>query len=127
MDMPNPIRIEPYRGTVNVMFSDAMIASTKDALVLHEEGHEPVFYIPFRDIYFDLFTKSDTQTRCPRKGTASYWNVRAVGEAASDAMWSYENPMDGVAAIRAHGAFYPDKVDIEAVPQEDLLHQPHAP
>jgi len=26
-------------------------------------------------------------------------------------VWSYERPKDGVAAIREHLAFYPDKVD----------------
>ena len=121
------ITVEPFHGTVNVMFSDAMIASTKSALLLREEGHDPVFYVPFEDIYFDFLTRSNTATRCPYKGTASYWHVQAVGEAATDVMWSYETPLAEVEAIREHGAFTPGKMRIEAIPDEDPLHTPHAP
>ncbi|MGB3386472.1 MAG: hypothetical protein WBA88_00670 [Pseudaminobacter sp.] len=31
-------------------------------------------------------------------------------------MWAYEAPYDEMLAIRDHGAFYPDKVRIEANP-----------
>lgn len=116
------VTVEPFRGTVNVMFSDAIIASTKDALLLKEEGCDPVFYIPFRDIYFDHLSESQTEYRCPLKGQARYWNVEAVGEAESDVMWAYNGPLPRVSAIKEHGAFDPAKVAIKVVPQEDLPH-----
>jgi uncharacterized protein (DUF427 family) len=34
------------------------------------------------------------------------------GQTMRNAAWSYERPKDGVAAIREHLAFYPDKVVI---------------
>jgi len=123
---PN-LKIEPFRGTVNVMFSDAMIASTKEALVLAEAGAEPVFYIPFRDIYFDFLTESATQREVPGKGRARYWNVGAVGESADDVMWAIEQPGPELNAIRQHAAFDRSKVRVEAVPQEDIIHEPHVP
>ncbi|MCT7374246.1 DUF427 domain-containing protein [Chelativorans salis] len=119
--------VEPFGGTVTVSFSDAIVASTREALLLREVGHEPVFYIPFRDIYFDFLFESPTEYRCPIKGKARYWNVEAVGEAEEDVMWSYDLPKPEVSAIRQHGAFDPEKVRIDVVPQEDLLHTPHAP
>ena len=31
-------------------------------------------------------------------------------------MWAYEQPFDEMSGIKDHGAFYPDKVRIEANP-----------
>ncbi len=111
-----PITVEPFDGVVTVVFSDAILASTDEALVLREADYPPVFYIPFKDIYFELLKRSDTSTHCPFKGDASYWNASAVGEAVNDVMWAYERPYDEMTEIKDHGAFYPDKVRIEANP-----------
>jgi len=41
-----------------------------------------------------------------------------VGSAAENAVWTYEDPYPGVAAIKGHLAFYPDRVDrIEELPR----------
>ncbi|WP_353642231.1 DUF427 domain-containing protein [Mesorhizobium sp. WSM2239] len=115
------ITVEPFDGAVTVTFSDAIIASSGEALVLREEDYPPVFYIPFKDIYFDFLTRSNTSTHCPYKGDASYWDVSAVGESAKDIMWAYEAPYDEMARIKDHGAFYPDKVRIEANPSSGAV------
>ena len=47
--------IVPFRGTVTVSFSDAIIASSKDAKVLSTPGKEAVFFLPFEDIYISTF------------------------------------------------------------------------
>ena len=83
------ITVEPFDGVVTVVFSDAILASTDEALVLREADYPPVFYIPFKDIYFELLKPSDTSTHCPFKGNASYWNASAAGEAVNDVMWAY--------------------------------------
>lgn len=121
------VTVEPFRGTVNVSFSDAMIASTDDAVLLREDGHDPVFYIPFRDIYFEYLTPSPTTYHCPLKGDARYWSVEAVGQAEDDVMWIYDQPPPQLSTIRQHGAFDPSKVLIQAVPESDLVHRPHTP
>ncbi|PZO76023.1 MAG: hypothetical protein DI629_16515 [Mesorhizobium amorphae] len=108
------ITIEPYPGTVTVSLGDAVIASSKDAKLLREGDYPAIFYIPFKDIYFEHLEKTASSTHCPYKGDASYWRVQAVGEAVDDAMWAYETPYDEMALIREHGAFYPDKLRIEA-------------
>jgi uncharacterized protein (DUF427 family) len=119
------LAIEPFSGTVTVRFSDAIVAATERAKILREDGHEPVFYIPFEDIYFDLFEKTNTTSRCPLKGTASYWRVHAVGSASDDFMWTYETPETAALAIARHGAFDPEKAHIDAEPAEDKRHTPH--
>jgi len=111
------ITITPLDGVVTVNFSSAVIASSKNAKVLKETGHPDVLYIPFEDIYFDFLRSSPTSTHCPYKGDASYWSVTATGESEPDIMWAYRHPYEEVSSIRDHGAFYPDKVEIEVVKQ----------
>ncbi|MCX7304235.1 MAG: DUF427 domain-containing protein [Hyphomicrobiales bacterium] len=108
------ITIEPFEGVVTVTFADAVIASSRQALVLREGSYPPVFYVPFNDIYFDFLQPSATSTHCPFKGNASYWNASAGGEGATDVMWAYERPFDEMLEIKDHGAFYPNKVRIDA-------------
>ncbi|TGQ37740.1 DUF427 domain-containing protein [Mesorhizobium sp. M00.F.Ca.ET.216.01.1.1] len=122
---PGTLSIVPFDGTVAVKFSDAIVASSERAKVLYEDGCDPVFYIPFEDIYFELFEKTNTTTISPSKGTASYWRVHAVGGSADDFMWAYETPETAALAIARHGAFDPEKARIEADPTEDQRHTPH--
>ena len=101
---------------VTVSFAEAIVASSNEALVLREEDYPPVFYIPFKDVYFDFLKPTDTSTHCPYKGNASYWSASASGEAEKDVMWAYEHPYDEMIRIKDHGAFYPNKVTIDANP-----------
>jgi uncharacterized protein (DUF427 family) len=119
--------VEPFDGTVTATFSDAVIASTDRARILRESGHDPVFYIPFEDIYFEFLEQTGTTTHCPLKGEASYWRASAVGSAAEDAMWAYLSPRREALAIAGHGAFDASKVTIEAIPAQDRQHTPHLP
>ncbi|MBS3649295.1 DUF427 domain-containing protein [Pseudaminobacter sp. 19-2017] len=119
------LSIEPFDGTVTVRFSDAVIASTRRARILQEPGREPVLYIPFEDIYFDFLKRANHSTRCPIKGTASYWDVSAVGDGARNVMWAYETPNPVASAIADHGAFDERLVSIDADPIPDTAHRPH--
>lgn len=110
------IAVEPYDGVVTVTFSDVVVASSNEALVLREADYPPVFYIPFKDVYFEFLEPTDTSTHCPYKGDASYWSASASGEAVKDVMWAYQHPYDEMLRIKDHGAFYPNKVLIEARP-----------
>ncbi|MFK0692838.1 DUF427 domain-containing protein [Mesorhizobium sp. IMUNJ 23033] len=123
---PATLAIVPFDGTLTVWFSDAIVASSRRAKLLHEDGRDPVFYIPFEDIYFELFEKTNTTTDSPW-GTASYWRVHAVGASADDFMWAYETPETAALSIAKHGAFDPDKARIDADPAEDKRHTPHVP
>ncbi|CAN7744236.1 DUF427 domain-containing protein [Mesorhizobium amorphae] len=124
--LPIAIAVAPFEGTVTVWFSDAVIASSERAKVLYKDGRDPVIYIPFEDIYFELLEKTNTTTDS-QWGTASYWRVHAVGASADDFMWAYETPETAALAIARHGAFDPDKARIDADPAEDKRHSPHVP
>ncbi len=106
------IRIEREPRAVQILFHDAVIGSTKDALKLTERGHDPVYYIPRDHVEMAFFQDSDHQTTCPFKGEARYWSLSAEGYAAENAVWSYEQPKEAASAIAGYLAFYPDKVRI---------------
>ncbi len=104
-----------FAGRVVVTADGETVADSKDAVVLHETGYEPTFYVPVSDVRNELLEPSDHTTRCPHKGKARYWNITAGGRTAENAAWAYDTPFDGVAEIAGMVAFYPDRVDaIEA-------------
>jgi uncharacterized protein (DUF427 family) len=105
------IRIGPAAARVRVTFNGELIAESRDALVLEESGYPPVFYFPRKDVKMERLIRTSHTTRCPHKGEATYYSV-CNGQTMRNAAWSYERPKDGVAAIREHLAFYPDKVVI---------------
>ncbi|ALN71611.1 DUF427 domain-containing protein [Aureimonas sp. AU20] len=112
MSATDRIRIEREPRAVQVLFHDAVIASTKDALKLIEAGHEPVYYIPRDHAEMAFLQESDKRTTCPYKGEARYWSISAEGYGAENAVWSYDQPKEAARAIAGHLAFYPDKVRI---------------
>ena len=107
----HPISIEPNRSRVVVKVGGKNIADTSDALTLREASYPPVQYIPRRDVEMSALTRSEHTTYCPYKGDASYYSIAAGGERSVNAIWTYEDPYEAVAAIRDYVAFYPDRVD----------------
>ena len=108
------ITITPHAGTVRVTAGGSVLAESSKALELREASYPPVLYIPFADIRFDQLEVTDTSTRCPFKGTASYWRL-AGNPGAGDVLWAYEAPYDEMEAIAGHGAFYGNKVSVETM------------
>ena len=109
------ITISPAEGTWVVRAGGAVIGESGRALVLREEGHDPVTYFPREDIAMAFLDASDTRTTCPFKGEASYFSIVTRSTTLHDAAWSYEDPKDAVSAIRGHLAFYPDEIAVEQV------------
>ncbi|MBI3228486.1 MAG: DUF427 domain-containing protein [Mycolicibacterium cosmeticum] len=104
----HPITITPTGRRVTVRVNGAVVADTENALTLQESTYPAVQYVPLADVTADVLTRSGTQTYCPYKGDASYYDVAGV----PDVIWTYEQPYPAVAAIAGRVAFYPDKADI---------------
>jgi len=74
-----------------------------------------VQYVPLADVDQSLLSPSDHTTYCPYKGECNYHSL--PGDRGRNAVWTYREPYEAVAAIRDHVAFYPDRVDkIEVLP-----------
>ena len=112
MTSDHPIRISPSPDRVRVTWRGRLVAESDAALELREHTYPPVLYIPRRDADMKHFVRSPVETRRPYKGVANYFSLVADGAADKDAVWTYESPLPGVAAIKDHLAFYPDRVRI---------------
>lgn len=112
----HPITVEPTGRPVRVEVDGRRIAETTSASTLREAGYPPVHYVPLTDVDPALLRRSETTTYCPFKGTASYYDlVPEGGTVLTDAVWAYEEPYPGVAAIAGLVAFDPARVRTEPV------------
>lgn len=105
-----PIHITPAPGRYRVRVGDLVLGATSSALIVDEAGHGPMLYVPRADMDMALFTPTPHGSTCPWKGQARYFSVAGL----DNVVWSYETPIDGVAAIAGYLAFYP-AVTVEAV------------
>jgi uncharacterized protein (DUF427 family) len=109
---------EPFPKRLRVEFGGATVADSRRAKALYETGHMMRLYVPREDVAMDRLRATDRRTRCPHKGEARYWSVRAEdGRAAEDAVWSYEAPIPAAAPIAGHLSF--DLARMDAWYQED--------
>ena len=111
--MSDHIKIRPAKGTWSVRAAGSVLGETENALELSEGDYPPVIYFPRADISMAFFEKSDTQSVCPHKGTATYYDHIAKSGTFRDVAWSYEAPLDAVAQIEGYLAFFGDKVAVE--------------
>lgn len=111
------IAIEKNPNRVKVTFNGTVIADTKQALVLREGPLPPVPYIPRDDVTMSYLQPTTHSTHCPFKGDASYFTLSANNKTAENVVWTYEAPLESVAEIKNHLAFYQEKMDaIEELP-----------
>jgi uncharacterized protein (DUF427 family) len=106
-------RIDVLQGSrhVQVMHRGVRIADSRRPVLLFETGLPTRFYLPGPDVRLDLLIPSDTLTRCPYKGEARYYSMRAGGTVAPDLFWTYPCPAAEVAKIAGLLAFAGEQVD----------------
>ena len=107
----HPITLTPNPARVLIRAGGALIADTREALMLKEAAYPAVHYIPRKDVDMKLLRRTDHTTYCPYKGDCSYYSIPAGGERSINAVWSYESPYPSVAQIKDYLAFYPNRVD----------------
>jgi len=110
-DYPRPPALEPTTSRVRVEFAGSTIADTTRAYRVLETSQPPAYYLPPEDIAMELLVPSHHRTFCEWKGQAHYYNMVVDGREATDAAWSYGDPVERFAAIKDHLAFYPQRVD----------------
>ena len=110
-DLQHSVTTARFAGRVIVRAAGETVADSLDAVVLHENGHAPVYYVPTRDVRMELLEPTGHSTRCPHKGKARYWTIKAGGRAIENAVWAYDQPLNAVADIAGRVTFYPDRVD----------------
>jgi len=112
--MSSHITIRRAAGTWVVRAGGAVLGETTEALELSEGDYPSVYYFPRADVGMAFLDASDTTSHCPHKGDARYFSIVTKSEVLKDAAWSYETPLDDMAQIAGHLAFYTnDKLAVE--------------
>ena len=105
------VALEPKPGKVRVEFAGETIAESARSLDCLEADYPPVVYVPREDVRTEFLEKTGHTTYCPFKGHASYYTIRVGDRVSENAVWSYEDPYDQVAALANCAAFYLDRID----------------
>jgi uncharacterized protein (DUF427 family) len=107
-------RIDILNSTrpIKVALDGVTLAESVNPLFLLETSLRTRFYLPPTSVKWEHLTKSDTETYCPYKGKANYYNVNINGKEYKDLVWYYVYPTAESAPVAGHLCFYNEKVDI---------------
>ncbi len=95
---------------MKAIWNGEVIAESEETIVI--EGNH---YFPADHIKKDYFSSSDTQTVCPWKGKASYYDLDVNGSVNNDAAWYYPDTSELAKRIKGYIAFWKG---VEVVKQE---------
>jgi uncharacterized protein (DUF427 family) len=113
--LDHPITLEPAANRWRAQFAGHVIADSDDAVILREADSPPRVYFPRQDVAMEYMSRTERGSHCPYKGDAAYYTMLMDGQFAENAVWSYEQPFEGMEAIAGRLAFYPDKVEVYEV------------
>lgn len=106
------VDVMPSSRHVRVVIDGVTVAETERPYLLFETGLPTRYYLPPDDVDLAHLTPTETHTRCPYKGVASYWNVSVAGNVHRDLVWCYPDPIPECPKIKGLLAFYNEKVDL---------------
>lgn len=105
----------PYR--VRAVVAGEVLVDSRNAHLLHETGHLPIYYFPPEDVRLEVLVASDTTSACPYKGEANYYSSSGV----EDLVWEYREPLESVSFIAGQLALYWRKAD-EWLVEDERVH-----
>jgi uncharacterized protein (DUF427 family) len=96
---------------VRVVVLGALVAETRRPWLLFETGLPTRYYLPKADVRMDRLVPTETETRCPYKGVASYYSVRVGPTVVKDVAWYYRHPIPECGKIENLVCFFNERVD----------------
>lgn len=88
---------------MKAIWNDTVIAESDETKIV-ENNH----YFPKDSVKEDYLKPSNTSTRCPWKGKASYYSLEVNGEVNKDAAWYYPEASHAAKPIENYVAFWKD-------------------
>jgi len=114
-DYPRPPALVRSDREVVIRLGATVIARTTRAWRVLETSHPPTWYVPRDDVTPGLLRPSSAPvTTCEWKGGATYWDVALPDDerpALAAALWSYESPTAGFAALAGAVTAYPARLE----------------
>ena len=86
---------------MKAIWKGQLLAESNDTI-----GIENNHYFPPSSVNMKYFIKTETTSKCPWKGTASYYSIVTDGEENKDAAWYYPEPMKAASEIKDYVAFW---------------------
>lgn len=86
---------------VQAIWNNEVIAES-DATIVIEGNH----YFPPSSIKQEYFKNTETHTKCPWKGVASYYDIEVDGDVNKDAAWYYPEISELAKSIKGYIAFW---------------------
>ena len=118
--------ILPSSRHVRVVMGGQTIADTHRPRLLLETGGPTRYYLPEQDVRMEWLQASETTTRCPYKGQASYWSARIGASVFKDIGWCYREPLPACSPIAGLLCFFNERVDAIYV-DDELVPKPITP
>jgi uncharacterized protein (DUF427 family) len=119
--------LEPTPKRIRAVVGGEVVVDSRRAMMLHESGHQPVYYFPPEDVRADVLEPSDRHTHCPKKGDASYYTIRVGDQVVDAGAWYYPDPIEGAPAIKDMVALYWNRVDHWHEEDEEVFVHPRDP
>lgn len=114
------VDILPSSRHVRIVLGGVTIADTRRPRLLLETGLPIRYYIPEQDVRMELLEPTETTTRCPYKGQATYWSARMGERIFKDMVWCYREPLPACLPIAGFLSFFNERVDAIYVDDELL-------
>jgi uncharacterized protein (DUF427 family) len=86
---------------MKVYWNEQLLAESNNTIVV-DNNH----YFPPESLDMKYFKTSDKTSRCPWKGTASYYSIIVDDEVNKDAAWYYSEPKEAAMDIKDRVAFW---------------------
>jgi uncharacterized protein (DUF427 family) len=86
---------------MKAIWNNEVLADSSETIVV--EGNH---YFPASSLNKQFFKKSDKNTVCSWKGTASYYDIDVNGQLNKDAAWYYPEPKSAANNIAGYIAFW---------------------
>lgn len=120
-------RVDILRSSrhVRVVVDGVTIAESRRPTLLFETGLPTRYYLPEADVRTDLLRPTNSVTRCPYKGNASWWSLEVHGTVHEDLVWMYRLPTPESHPIAGLMAFYDERVDLYV--DDELQERPDSP
>ncbi len=110
-------RVDTRRSSdhVVVRVGGRVVAESDRATKLFETSLPTRYYLPAADVAAEHLRASLTRTVCPYKGIASYWSVTVGSTVATDAAWSYPDPLGEALGVAGMVSFLGEGVLLDVI------------
>jgi uncharacterized protein (DUF427 family) len=111
-DSETQVLVTKVPGRVHIVFDDAEIASTINALKVAKPGQSETVFVPFEDVHPGILEASDTTRDDFGPGAAHFYTLKTLTADGPDNAWYYPYADGKYEAIRDLVTFAGDKIEV---------------